>query len=87
ITLILIDFSQVIAHRDPLVEHKAFASQLTYQIVNHNKILQNPALEVIHLIETLAQQKARSYFTANATETQHRNQKEHASHQNRQELF
>src|SRR5207253_7084064 len=70
-TLIVVAFTQIVTHGNPVIEDKAVAAPLTFFLRYLFEVLQNAAFEVVHLVEALAEHVARSLLATNAASAEH----------------
>ena len=70
-TLHVATLGKVAIDSDPGVEYKAFTIPAVIFLVDGFKILENPALQLINLIETQFKHQGGRFFAANTTSAKH----------------
>src|SRR3546814_15234434 len=71
-TLIVVAFTKVMADGHAVIEHEAVAAPFGLFLRHLFKVFQDATLEVIDLVEALAEHVAGGFLAANATGAEHR---------------
>src|SRR5690606_15111960 len=71
VALLEIALAQIVAHGHPVVEHIAVAAPASFFLGHLLQVFEDAALEVINLLEALAQHVAGGFLTADAAGAEH----------------